>query len=310
MADLSDDDVPRPASAGHQLGQLVGDWFQDYFVVPLLEEVASRLKLYLDHRNRHRTVRAEKIVWNDEEGNGTDYDFVMELGGTDHVLGVPVAFMECFWRRGSRHSKDTARDDSGKLMPMRGAYPTARFLGIIASGDFTRPARELINSRNIDLFYISKEMVIRTFADIGMVMDYADKLPEPEKAQIAKSFKRALTDERKREATTRLRGLLGQVVVTGYVNKVYGALSALPIEISFIAQNNSARVEFASIAAATEFLKNPRFDFSTQTQSFRYRIVYSDSYDFERPVESLAGLRELHDEIVKLENHLATLPDR
>jgi hypothetical protein len=307
MADQFDESAARPASAGHQLGQLVGDWFQDYFVVPLLEEVAGRLKLYLDHRNRHRAVRGEKIVWNDEDGNGTDYDFVMELGGTDSVRGNPVAFMECFWRRGSRHSKDKARDDSGKLMPMRHVYPTARFLGIIASGDFTKPARELINSRNIDLFYISKQMVIRTFADLGMVMDYADKSPEAEKLRIGESFKRALTDERKREAAVRLRGLLGQVAVTGYVDKVYGALSALPVEICFIAQNNSARAEFGSIAAATEFLKNPQFNFSSATQSFIYRIVYSDGYDFERSVESLGGLRELHNEIVVLENHLAAL---
>lgn len=31
------------SSAGHKLGQLVGDWFQDCFVMPLLQEVAERL---------------------------------------------------------------------------------------------------------------------------------------------------------------------------------------------------------------------------------------------------------------------------
>jgi hypothetical protein len=307
MTENFDENAGRPASAGHQLGQLVGDWFQDYFVVPLLEEVADRLKLYLDHRNRHRTVRGEKIVWNDEEGNGVDYDFVMELGGSDDFRGAPVAFMECFWRRGSRHSKDKARDDSGKLMPMREFYPTARFLGIIASGDFTKPARTLVNSRNIDLFYISKEMVISSFASLSMVMDYADKSQEVDKVRIAETFKNALTEQRKRKAATELRRLIGHVAVTGYVDKVYGALSALPVEIGVTAQDNSATVQFDTISDATRFLKNPSFDFSAPTRSFVYRIVYSDGHDFERSIETLEMLRQLHDQIVVLENHLATI---
>ena len=56
-----------------------------------------------------------KIQWKDEDGNTVDFDFVLELDGTPDSVGVPVAFVECFWRRGSRHSKDKARDDSGKL---------------------------------------------------------------------------------------------------------------------------------------------------------------------------------------------------
>jgi len=144
------------ASAGHKLGQLVGDWFEEHFVLPLLTDVADGLHLYLDHRFRARPARGEKILWNDEEDNSVDYDFVMELDGSDEAIGVPVAFFECFWRRGSRHSKDKARDDSGKLAPMSFVHPTARFLGIVAAGDFTQPARQLVLSRGIDLFYIPK----------------------------------------------------------------------------------------------------------------------------------------------------------
>lgn len=130
-------DDPGQSSAGHKLGQLVGDWFQDSFVTPLLKDVADRLGLFLDHRTcrRNPEMRGGRILWADEDGNQVDYDFVMELGGSAETRGIPVAFLECFWRRGSRHSKDKARDDSGKLMPMRSAYPTARFLGIVASGE-------------------------------------------------------------------------------------------------------------------------------------------------------------------------------
>ena len=98
------------SSAGHKLGQLVGDWLEEHFVLPLLRKAADRLKLFLDHRFRKRKARAsDKIIWRDEEGNEVAYDFVMELDGTDERLGIPVAFFECFWRRGARHSKDKVR---------------------------------------------------------------------------------------------------------------------------------------------------------------------------------------------------------
>lgn len=88
------------SSAGHKLGQLVGDWFEEHFVLPLLQKVADHLKLYLDHRFRKRKARtSDKIIWRDEDNNEVDYDFVMELDGTDGKRGIPVAFLECFWRR-------------------------------------------------------------------------------------------------------------------------------------------------------------------------------------------------------------------
>ncbi|MCA9155664.1 MAG: hypothetical protein KDA38_12785, partial [Planctomycetales bacterium] len=139
------DGQPSHASAGHKLGQLVGDWFEEYFVYPLLGEVAAKLELFLDCRFKRRPARGERLVWPDLEGNRVDYDFVLEIDGSPTKLGVPIAFIESFWRRGARHSKDKARDDSGKLIPMRETYPTTRFLGIVAGGDFTTPARELVH---------------------------------------------------------------------------------------------------------------------------------------------------------------------
>src|SRR5262249_42158358 len=81
-------------SAGHKLGQMVGDWFEQFFVLPLLKQVAKDLKLYLDSRFQDRAARGEKLVWRDENGNDVDYDFVMEMEGTKTQLGIPVALLE------------------------------------------------------------------------------------------------------------------------------------------------------------------------------------------------------------------------
>jgi hypothetical protein len=305
--DMTTDDIEN-SSSGHKLGQLVGDWFQDSFVMPLLKDVASTLNLYLDHRNAIRapSVRGSKLLWADEEANHVDYDFVMELGGSDQTRGVPVAFFECFWRRGSRHSKDKARDDSGKLMPMRTTYPTARFLGIVASGDFTRPAMELIESRRITLFYVPKVKIIETFLSFGMVMDYDDRAKEEVKAEIARAFGSALTLELRDKAARQLRSNLGVAAVQGYVASVRAALSAAPLEFRIFAQMRSVPVVFKSIALVSEFLANkePAFEFGRNAEHYTYQVTYSDGTEFVRETLTIEELRTLHEMISALSAHM------
>jgi hypothetical protein len=295
------------ASAGHKLGQLVGDWFEQHFVLPLLQKVADALKVYLDHRFRSRKARGDSLTWKDADGNEVDYDFVMELDGTEEALGIPVAFFECFWRRGSRHSKDKARDDSGKLLPMREVHPTARFLGIVAGGDFTAPARQLVQSRQIDLFYVPKAKIIAAFAQFNLQIDYPDRSPETAKAQLANAFEKGLTAKLKQRAAKTLQELVGAPSLSGYIDRVRAALSALPQEIRFIGRRSSSPQVFETIADATAFLQKPQFDFSAPAETFLYQITYTDGTEFERAAGSLDELRELHRQIDRLAQHLAAL---
>jgi hypothetical protein len=304
---MAGNEPPLHASAGHKPGQLVGDWFEEYFVFPLLKDVAERLHLFLDCRFQNRSVRGEKILWADEDGNLVDYDFVMELEGSDAETGSPVAFFECFWRRGSRHSKDKARDDSGKLAPMRQVHPTARFLGIIASGDFTLPARQLILSRDIDLFYVPKDKIIAAFSATGMQMNYPDDAPENEKQPLAEEFEKHLTGKRKNQVADKLRMLLGKPAVNTYLDRVRAALGATPQEIRFLARHDSAPRVFETIPDATTFLKTPDFDFGNPTEKYVYQITYSDGAEFDRQVDSLENLRLLHEQTARLATHMAIL---
>ncbi|MGH7201578.1 MAG: hypothetical protein ACREJB_13290, partial [Planctomycetaceae bacterium] len=291
----------------HRLGQLVGDWFERYFVLPMLEEAAARLNLYLNHRFQQRRARGDKLIWRDEDGNTVDYDFVLELEATDDELGIPVGFLESFWRRGKRHSKDKARDDSGKLVPMRHVHPTARFLGIVAGGDFTAPARDLIRSRGIDLFYVPKDKIVAAFRSLGLEMDYPDRISEESKRQLADGFERELTDQAKKTAAAKLKELVGHAAVASYVDRVHAALGALPQEIRFLAKQSSKPCVFETIAEATAFLKAPDFDFSDPAASFLYEVTYSDGSEFAREVGTLAGLQQLHVEIERLAEHVNSL---
>jgi hypothetical protein len=289
------------------VGQLVGDWFEEYFALPLLQEVANELRLYLDHRFRERSARGEKIIWKDSDGNGVAYDFVMELNGGDDRLGIPVAFFETCWRRGTRHSKDKARDDVGKLVPMRHAHPTARYVGMVVSGDFTAPAREFVRSREVDLFYIPKNKVVASFENIGTRIDYADKSSEEEKRRIAREFGIRWNEKTKKAAARQLRELLGEADIRGYTDRVRASLGALPQEVRVIAQESSAPRIFATIPEASAFLANPDFDFSSRTRSYVYEVTYSDGAEFERGVETLGALRELHSQLEALAAHMVAL---
>ena len=295
------------ASSGHKLGQLIGDWYEEYFVLPLLKMAADVLDLFVDSRFVERESRNGKIIWKDIDENSVDYDYVLELGGSGEKVGVPVAFIECFWRRGSRHSKDKARDDSGKLMPMRDTYPTARFLGIVAAGDFTKPARDLVISRGIDLFYVPKEKIVNAFSSCGLIMDYPDKLAEDEKAKIVNNFDRAFNDKKKEEVQRSLLSIIGDAAIKSYVDRLRARLCALPQEIRFILRHVSSPIVFESINEATRFLESPNFNMNNPAESYLYQITYTDGTEFEKPVDDIKTLKQLHKQIIELTNHMNML---
>jgi hypothetical protein len=298
----------KKASAGHKLGQLIGDWLEEFFVFPLLNQVAETLHLFLDARFVERPARGEKIVWQDEEGNSVDYDFVLELDGSRDRIGVPVAFLECCWRRGARHSKDKARDDAGKLLPMKNVYPTARFLGMIWAGICTEPARELIRSRSIDLFYIPKEKIIDAFERNGLIMDYPDKTPEFDKLMLASSFETNLTTKKRKDVADTLMELVGKAAMTAYIDLVRARLSALPQEIRIVLRHESAPLTFVSTEEVRSFLEQPSFQMNYPIESYVYQATYSDGAEFEKVVDSMAALKTINGQVERLANHVKCLP--
>lgn len=292
------------ASAGHKVGQVVGDWWELHIVYPMLLKIADHLDLYLDNRKVSRSCRGDKIQWSDADNNIVDYDFVLELGGSAGKVGIPVAFFESFWRRGARHSKDKARDDTNKLLPMRDTYPTARYLAIAACGEFTLPAREYVRNRNVDLFFVPKAHIVAAFLRHGLQMDYIDSLSEAEKGLIADKLVRDFDDVAKEAVAADLIAIAGRPTFDAFEAKVVGALSALPQEIRFVRSHHGTPVCFQDTVAAEEFLRSPKFTEERGFESYRYEVTYSDGFEFSRDVADLDGLRELHASLRKMVEHV------
>ena len=297
------------SSAGHKLGQLVGDWWEKNVIFPLLGEVATSLNLFVDNRIVARSCRASKVQWADADGNYVDYDHVLELGGSATVKGVPVAFLESFWRRGARHSKDKARDDTNKLLPMRDTYPTARFLAIAACGEFTEPAKDYVRTRNVELFFISKEKIIEAFQSIGAVIDYPDALPEFEKMNLVSALERQLTDQSLALAAANLRNIAGQGSFTSFKQRIYGALTATPQEIRISSLARCGPVVFDSIQSVENFLSNdaPEFPIAGEVTQFEYAVSFSDGSEFSRTLSSLTEVRMVNSQLQLLISHVDQL---
>lgn len=293
------------SSAGHRLGQMVGDWWEANVIFPQLQEVANELGLFLDNRIVSRTCRTDKIKWADADGNFVDYDYVLELGGSEDSKGVPLAFIESFWRRGARHSKDKARDDTNKLLPMRDAYPTARFLAIAACGEFTEPAKEYVRSRNVELFYIGKDKIVEAFQSIGAPIDYPDSLAEDKKAAMVRVVESKFDTANRILAAENLKRIVGVAAFRSFKQKIAGALATAPQEIRIWPLARFGPVVFESISAAAEFLKNatPVFPGKGDVSHYEYQVSFSDGSVFFRELDSLDAVRDLNQQLLTLVKH-------
>lgn len=303
------DDSVSLTSAGHKLGQLVGDWWETQVIFPLLQEVASSLGLFLDNRVVARSCRLGKVQWSDIEGNFVDYDYVLELGGSASKKGVPVAFLESFWRRGARHSKDKARDDTNKLLPMRDTYPTARFLAIAACGEFTQPARDYVITRNVELFFVSKEKIVEAFQSIGAEIDYPDSLPESQKMSLVRALELTLTEKSQKKAAINLRKIAGPTAFTSFKQRIFSALTATPQEIRIFSLSRCGPIVFDSIQNAAIFLSNinPKFPAAGQISQFEYEVSFSDGSEFSRSLNTLDEVREVNFQLLQLVKHVNQL---
>jgi len=298
----------KTSSSGHKLGQIIGDWYEEYFALPILQEVANKLDLYCDNRFLKRDCRGEKIIWQDLDGNDVDYDFVIELDGSNEKIGTLVAAFETFWRRGSRHSKDKARDDTGKLVPLKYTYPTARVIGVISAGDFTKPAKNLVLSRGVDLFYVDKENIISAWKKNGLIIDYPDKSSEKVKSKLTKTVVKAIKNNKailKRIADDLVQ-LINPKSIDVYQKRLIANIGAIPQRFSIQIQRKSAPIEFQTYKEVDKFLNDnePKIKQFEVHQLYSYQVQFFSGDEFQRENLDWEEIKELHNNLRELISHL------
>ncbi|MBI3320276.1 MAG: hypothetical protein HYZ89_06810 [Candidatus Omnitrophica bacterium] len=142
-------------SPAHRWGQIIGDVLEEAFR-PVFQQVADAHGLYFDYKRKRPARSGLTVSWTDQYGNAHLLDYVLERGGTEATLGLPVAFIETAFRRYTKHSRNKAQEIEGAIVPLGDTYSYLHpFRGAILAGEFTGNSLTQLRSRGFDIIYRS-----------------------------------------------------------------------------------------------------------------------------------------------------------
>lgn len=157
---------------GHRLGQIIGESLERA-LEPVLQEIADLHGLYLDRKGPRSARSGQKVTWTDSLGNAHDLDYVLERGGTDAEVGLPVAFIETAWRRYTKHSRNKAQEIQGAALPLLTTHSESKpFAGAVLGGVFTSGSLDQLRSNGFEILYIPYKEIISAFAKFGIDVAY------------------------------------------------------------------------------------------------------------------------------------------
>jgi len=194
---------------------------------------------------------------------------------------------------------------------MRSTYPTARILGIISAGDFTKPAQELVQSRGIDLFYIPKANICKAWELSGIQMDYDDGASEAAKGKITDLAVKKLTEAKKEEIFANLITTVGVAVFKSYIKRIIAGIASIPIEYRITSIFIQKPVIFSTYEDAEKYLlSDNECEITTGNHLFRYEAVFSEGNIFERDNLSSKEALQLHSTVGKVANYFTAHHNR
>jgi hypothetical protein len=165
-------------SPAHKFGQIIGDLLE-LALEPHLQKFARKHKLYLDKKGERKARSGKKVSWTDANNNKHDLDFVLERGGTENKIGVPVAFIESAWRRYTKHSRNKAQEIQSAVLPLATKYKSSSpFVGVVLAGVFTEGALTQLKSLGFGVLYFPYDSVVKAFAKFGINAAFDEKTAE------------------------------------------------------------------------------------------------------------------------------------
>jgi hypothetical protein len=189
---------------GHRLGQIIGTTLEAA-LEPVLQEIADLYGLYLDKTGPRAARGGRKVTWTDSLGNAHDLDYVLERGGTETELGVPVAFIETAWRRYTKHSRNKAQEIQGAVLPLLVTHSESKpFAGAVLAGVFTAGSLEQLRSNGFVVLYIPYDEVVTAFSELGMDVEYNERTPDEHLARQIATYE-SLGDEEREALAKALR---------------------------------------------------------------------------------------------------------
>ena len=164
---------------GQELGKLIENIVLNDILKPRLQQFVQTKNYYLDWQRTRPARTGKKVTWKDKYENQHDLDFVIEIDGNDRQLGTPVAFIECAWRRYTKHSKNKAQEIQAAILPIIELHNlSAPFYGAVLAGEFTKPALDQLRNNGFAIIYIPYQDVVAAFKEINK-----DRIPRSPTSQ-------------------------------------------------------------------------------------------------------------------------------
>jgi len=254
-------------SLSHKFGQIIGDLLE-LAIMPYLENFARKNNLFLDKKGKRITRKGKKLTWTDLKDNKHDLDFVLERGGTDNTLGVPIAFIETAWRRYTKHSRNKAQEIQGAIMPLSEKYKSSSpFLGVVLAGEFTKGALNQLESLGFSVLYFSYGTVVKAFNKFGIDASSNEKTSEKEFKKKIEGWE-SLADK---ESVAKELLRLNKKEVDDFFISLGKSVSRF-IETVFILPLHGQESSLLTIKDAIEFLKGYSEEKPDQ-QLIKYEII-------------------------------------
>jgi len=284
------------AAPGHLLGQLIGNLLEDA-LKPELQKLASSNGLFLDFKGPRVPLRTGvKVTWSDELGNTHDLDFVLEHGGNSATQGIPAAFVECAWRRYTKHSKAKAQEISAALDSLLIKWTNYKPIGAaVLAGDWTQNAIAQLTSNGYVVLHFDFPKTVEVFELHGVNIQgegestsdtfwlkqchILQKMTGKQRESLIQDMRKRMSEDLKafvEELENRVVRKVSRVCITPLhgdqlsflkISDAIGAVQAYsmrPIEASFIRfeiridYTNGDHIEanFVSQKTAIDFMKN------------------------------------------------------
>lgn len=254
-------------SLAHKFGQIIGDLLE-LTIQPSLEKFAKANKLYLDRKGARATRKGKKLSWFDLNENKHDLDFVLERGGSDKVLGSPVAFIEIAWRRYTKHSRNKAQEIQGAILPLAEKYRSnSPFKGVVLAGEFTGGALTQLKSLGFAVLYFPYNTVIKAFAKFGIDASFGENTTEAEFRQKIDAWYNLPNPADVSKEMVRLN----KAEVAAFLDSLAKSVSR-HVEQIWILPLHGQQSQVATITEAVSFLKS--YDEQSNSLPFlKYEIV-------------------------------------
>jgi hypothetical protein len=256
-------------SPSHKFGQIIGNMIE-LSIEPLLFQFAQQHGLYLDKRGKRPARRGTKVSWTDSNGNKHDLDYVLEKGGSDTRIGIPVAFIEVAWRRYTKHSRNKAQEIQGALKPLAETYRNNNpFLGAVIAGVFTNGALTQLESLGFKTLYFPYDLIIQAFGTVNINALYYETTPDSDLADRVSKWNSLPTEQHRQVLEQLMKAHMGEILRFMQSLTLSVSREVILIRINPI---HGATFNFSSIEEALNFIESYDESNSDSVQFLRYGV--------------------------------------